>query len=319
MSTLRATLVMISASVLRPATPLSAQFQIPLPRHLPDTLVRLSHEVSCDTLKASRAWADTLIRPPQDTFTAVQDRETECELQRVIVASRLLPVDDKAVTRLFGGSALSALDQLGGGFAGSTAYVYSSLVAGNAGDFRFNFTFLRASSRADSTTGDQQATPTLRRASDRMTQLIMNGGEATGRFLSPHVARGGVNWQSSWGSYLSFGLLGSVEEKAPLPVAASLTTELQTSLAVRQPGNYKMIGDIYFALRPAVAYVFGRERVVAGRENRWVPFLQASVGVRTTEKLRYGVLYTLVPGSLDRYVPSFQLVAQTTLAAVGVK
>lgn len=321
MRLLRLPFVVVYAVSVAPVG-LSAQFQVPLPPHLSDDIVRLSKTKSCAEFEVDALViaARKELKAP-DLRSGPQDptHTNECPLHRDIFATRLKPVNDAAVSRLFGGSALAALDQLGGGFSGSQAYVASALVAGNAGDFRFNFTYLRASSKADSSTGDTASSAILRRASDRMTQLVMNGGEATARFIMPHRATGGINWQSSWGTYASFGVLGAVQEHAPVPVAISLVSEFQASLAIREADTYKRLGDIYVAVRPGGAFVFGRERIVEGERDRFMPFVQASIGVRTSDKLRYGVLYTLVPGHLNRYIPAFQVVAQTTLPAVKLK
>ena len=297
------------------ASRLEAQFQMPLPAHLPGGVVLTTKGRVCSSLGESlrRFGLDTV---PHQTAA---DSARGCRIIRHVIPSRLKARSDGPVSALFGGNALTALDQLGGGFSGSEAYVYSTLIAGNAGDFRFNVSYLRAASRVDSLPADSMGTRQLRQSSDRLTQIIMNGGEATARFLMPHRATGGINWQTSWGTYASVGLVGKVDERAPVPVAVSLVTEMQASLAIRKPDTYDLLGEIYLALRPGFSVVTGRQRIVEGLTERKLPFLQIAAGLRTGERLRYGIAYTLVRGMFRPFVPTFQIVAQTTLPTVAVK
>jgi hypothetical protein len=283
-----------------PRSAAAKQFQIPLPTHFPAESVRAYLANPCD-----------FESDPARRSAGIADR---CRYQRWPVPTRLWPRDNVPVDTLFSG-AFGAFEQLAGGVSADenlrplSAFLYSTLLAANAGNFRFNLSYMHAVSAADSST--TSATDSLRNAVRRVARLVFNGGEEAMRFIVPWRAGGGINWQSAAGAYLSIGRLGKFEEGRSSPVTLGVTVEWIASLALRDRQK-NLVAELLTAFRPGlVALPFSSEGILFGYPEQVLPYGQFFFGLRRSGRLSYSATVTVVPKRLSPYVPDVQVVAQS--------
>jgi hypothetical protein len=275
---------------------LHSQFQVPLPPPIDDKMVR-----------AYRDGDSRCTAIPDATFRKRRAGGDTCRLSSGI-QERLFPANDGVVQKLFP-RGFAAFEQLGAAFSGSNALVASTVLAGNAGRFRFNMSYARAVSGADST--DPVSSDSLRSGVRRLTQLIANGGEATARIVVPVLSATGVNWQTAAGYYLSAGVVGTPSENRPLPLFVTLGADFLSSLSIRESETYKVNAEILFGVRPGVVVAPDNEVDLApGIGRSMLPYAQFFVGLRQSGKVVYSATYTLVPAEFKQYSPRFQFSAQ---------
>jgi hypothetical protein len=304
--------VILVAVLVTPAGRVSAQFQIPLPRHVSaDTAFQIYSDI-CDSVRAKTLDSLSLEAVPRFTTrlaggTPIRVTPSSCRNHWLTAADAFHGVGkgNKAVRTIYGDSGVNVLSNLAGTFKSDRVYVQTGLVAGVIGPLYFNASYGQFFSSQESTT-EGVTRQELRDRTGNLLRLIQNGGSATLRGVLPLVWGGGAASQQAADVYLNLGATGPIGETDSLRATAGLVLEGLATIAVRNVTSSEIDADLFFGVRPGAQVVFGHDGIVPGTDSKVLPFLQVAAGLRIGGQPRVSVLLTAVPKRYDLYVPDVQ-------------
>jgi len=299
------------------ATPARAQFQMPLPP-------ALGRDTTC-AIKIVKAYQDQTTRDSLgigdrcrigidslrlDTLLTrlYQDR---LKMRQWAIRGPSVMLGDIELRKLYGNDAISFFSSFAGLLGEETMYLSSSVLAGIIGRFHFDFSFAQVVSSQD--TGTSALTRAeFRDATSRVMRLVNNGGSGTARMLVPLFAGGGTVTQRAAAVYVNAGVLGPLSRSDSLTGTFGVAADLLTTYAIRDPNSYALVGDIMLGLRTGYQYVSERWAIAPNQRGQSLAFLQVAAGVRGGGFTRLAVLYTLINGPFQDFMPALQVSVQTS-------
>jgi hypothetical protein len=296
-----------------PVCTLLAQFQIPLPRHIPPDSAFHIYSDACDRVREGQLDSialDTLAVYTKRLATStdsIRVTTSSCRNHWLTAADALHGVGkgNRAVRTIYGDSGINVLANLAGSFRKDRVYVQTAAVAGVIGPLYFNASYGQFFSSQESTEPGVSREE-LRDRTGNLLRLIQNGGSATIRGILPLVWGGGAASQQAADVYLNVGAAGPLGNSDSLRATVGLVVEGLATLAVRNVTTFDLDADLFLGVRPGIQVVMGHDGIIPESDSHTLPFIQVAGGIRIGGQPRVSVLLTGVPKKYSLYVPDVQ-------------
>lgn len=214
---------------------------------------------------------------------------------------------------LLGSSGLQWLNDVAAGTSTDQAYIASSLISGAMGRLFFDVSTAQVIKQVGPEVADSAAREVLKDGASHFTRLAQNGGTVAARLLAPLWAKGGSIWTRSGGFIASVGGIGPTLDADKLDLAFGVTVESLNSIAIRDPGNSSLIGELLIGVRAGYRTVSGTRSIAADSPLQDFAFGQLSIGLRAGDRTLISALITRTQDdALKEFVPGVQLSLQLT-------
>lgn len=299
-------LALATISALCAADAAAAQFQVPLaPAWSADRVCAVKMREQNHTSDPCKATAST------DTINLINALPADSFRHLFYVTHPTLLHDDIAIRALYAGGKVQLLGGFTTAVTASRAYMSSDLVSGIYGRVHFDLSLAEVVAASDTGT-TFQARKQLGDGVANVMRLVNNAGTVAARIVVPIVVGGGTLSQHSFGFAFSGGAIGPLGNKDSLVANIGAVLEATSTGSIRDPDTYKMNAELVLGVRLGINYVFVKDRIAAATTGQMLPFAQVAAGIRQSSKLRFGVLYTLVPNQYQVFMPKFQITFQAS-------
>ncbi|MGH7673782.1 MAG: hypothetical protein ACREMV_00805 [Gemmatimonadales bacterium] len=185
--------------------------------------------------------------------------------------------------------------------------VMTDVVSGAVGVFPFGITHATVVSKAGRE--DTLADTVVQRATERVLQLLNNGGTLTARVQYPVLALGGTNIKHSASTYLQAGLLGPLGDRERIKGSVAGVVEYMVGFGIRRPdSSAALVGELILGGRAGFANTLGGPIDPGVNSDRGFRFYQLAFGLQQSGALRLSVLYShILSRASNRFVPEVVL------------
>jgi hypothetical protein len=334
---LRAALAALSVLV---AVPAAAQFTLPVPKVLPDSMVlaediQTRFAVNRGNADSLRAWLQSVtdtatygavvrdfcarenypmatciaaVARPQVTARLARDPEMNIVSNETIMTA-WIPVLWTSRSEIASYLRRSDLDdgfniasQFGANIGEKEAYVTSNVVRGVVGRSIFSFDYAAVVAKADTGTIPQREA--LESDKANLLRAINNGGTVVAHFTAPMYANAGGTAAKAVGLTVGAGFLGPIKETGNSVQRFSATGALEglTAVSLRSmTGNYASTAQLLFGLRGGYTQSEGSLRLDGGAKG--VAFGQLMFGIRQNNSMSFSALVTMTHNQFRDVVP----------------